>query len=29
VLVGHVGERDEMLREQLARFLHDHNERTA
>jgi hypothetical protein len=29
VLVGHVDERDEMLREQLARFLHDHNERTA
>jgi hypothetical protein len=29
VVVGHVGEADEMLREQLARFLHEHHERTA
>ncbi len=29
VVMGHQGERDEMLREQLAKFLHDHHERTA
>ncbi len=29
VLLGHRGERDEMLREQLAKFLHDHHSRTA
>src|ERR1700722_92210 len=28
VLIGHQGERDEMLREQLAKFLHDHHKRT-
>jgi len=28
VLVGHRDERDEMLREQLAKFLHDHHKRT-
>src|SRR6202040_2364190 len=28
VLMGHHGERDEMLREQLAKFLHDHHKRT-
>jgi hypothetical protein len=28
VLLGHRGERDEMLREQLAKFLHDHHKRT-
>lgn len=28
VLLGHRGERDESLREQLAKFLHDHHERT-
>ncbi len=28
VLLGHKGERDESLREQLAKFLHDHHERT-
>jgi hypothetical protein len=28
VVLGHHGERDEMLREQLAKFLHDHHERT-
>jgi hypothetical protein len=28
VLVGHKGERDESLREQLAKFLHDHHTRT-
>jgi hypothetical protein len=28
VVLGHQGERDEMLREQLAKFLHDHHERT-
>jgi hypothetical protein len=27
VLLGHQGERDESLREQLAKFLHDHNAR--
>lgn len=29
VALGHKGERDESLREQLAKFLHDHHERTA
>jgi hypothetical protein len=29
VALGHRGERDEMLREQLAKFLHDHHRRTA
>lgn len=29
VVLGHHGERDEALRQQLARFLHDHNQRTA
>jgi hypothetical protein len=29
VTLGHHGERDEMLREQLAKFLHDHHRRTA
>jgi hypothetical protein len=28
VLLGHQGEQDESLREQLAKFLHDHHERT-
>jgi hypothetical protein len=28
VLLGHRGERDESLREQLAKFLHDHHART-
>lgn len=28
VLLGHQGEEDESLREQLAKFLHDHHERT-
>src|SRR5271166_6179442 len=28
VRVGHRDERDEMLREQLAKFLHDHHKRT-
>ncbi len=28
VLLGHRDERDEMLREQLAKFLHDHHKRT-
>jgi hypothetical protein len=28
VTLGHRSERDEMLREQLAKFLHDHHERT-
>jgi hypothetical protein len=28
VVLGHLGERDESLREQLARFLHDHHPRT-
>jgi glucose-6-phosphate-specific signal transduction histidine kinase len=28
VLLGHQGERDESLREQLAKFLHDHHGRT-
>jgi hypothetical protein len=27
-LLGHRGERDESLREQLAKFLHDHHART-
>jgi hypothetical protein len=27
IVLGHQGERDEMLREQLAKFLHDHHER--
>jgi hypothetical protein len=29
VVLGHQTERDEMLREQLAKFLHDHHARTA
>ena len=29
VVLGHKAERDEMLREQLAKFLHDHHTRTA
>ncbi len=29
VALGHQGERDESLREQLAKFLHDHHVRTA
>jgi hypothetical protein len=29
VVMGHHDERDEMLREELAKFLHDHHERTA
>ena len=29
VVLGHQGERDEMLREQLAKYLHDHHKRTA
>ena len=29
VVLGHVSEADEMLREQLARFLHDRHDRTA
>jgi hypothetical protein len=28
VVLGHQSERDEMLREQLAKFLHDHHKRT-
>ena len=28
VMHGHKGERDESLREQLAKFLHDHHQRT-
>jgi hypothetical protein len=28
VVLGHRSERDEMLREQLAKFLHDHHKRT-
>jgi hypothetical protein len=28
VVLGHKGERDESLREQLAKFLHEHNTRT-
>ena len=28
VVIGHRGERDESLREQLAKFLHDHHKRT-
>jgi hypothetical protein len=28
VVLGHQSERDESLREQLAKFLHDHHERT-
>lgn len=28
VVLGHKGERDESLREQLAKFLHGHHERT-
>jgi hypothetical protein len=28
VVMGHHDERDEMLREELAKFLHDHHERT-
>jgi hypothetical protein len=29
VRLGHQTERDEMLREQLAKFLHDHHKRTS
>jgi hypothetical protein len=29
VVLGHQGERDESLREQLAKFLHDHHVRTS
>jgi glucose-6-phosphate-specific signal transduction histidine kinase len=29
VVLGHQGEQDESLREQLAQFLHDHHDRTA
>ncbi|MGA8155436.1 MAG: hypothetical protein WB822_04310 [Rhodoplanes sp.] len=29
VALGHRGERDESLREELAQFLHDHHKRTA
>jgi len=29
VILGHKSERDESLREQLAKFLHDHHERTS
>ena len=29
VALGHQGNRDEMLREQLAKYLHDHHKRTA
>ncbi|MFY9693342.1 MAG: hypothetical protein WA776_05145 [Xanthobacteraceae bacterium] len=29
IVLGHQGEVDESLREQLAKFLHDHNPRTA
>jgi len=29
IVLGHQGEDDESLREQLAKFLHDHNPRTA
>jgi hypothetical protein len=29
VHLGHHSERDEMLREQLAKFLHDHHSRTS
>jgi hypothetical protein len=29
VVLGHQAESDEMLREQLAKFLHDHHSRTA
>ena len=28
VMLGHKGERDESLREQLAKFLHEHHQRT-
>lgn len=28
IVLGHRSERDESLREQLAKFLHDHHERT-
>lgn len=28
IVLGHQSERDESLREQLAKFLHDHHERT-
>jgi hypothetical protein len=28
IVLGHKGERDESLREQLAKFLHDHHART-
>jgi hypothetical protein len=28
VVLGHQGEQDEMLREQLAKYLHDHHKRT-
>lgn len=29
IVLGHQGEQDESLREQLAKFLHDHHKRTA
>ena len=29
VVIGHKGERDESLREQLAKFLHDRHKRTS
>ena len=29
IVLGHQTERDESLREQLAKFLHDHHQRTA
>ncbi|MET0670544.1 MAG: hypothetical protein ABWY66_11145 [Xanthobacteraceae bacterium] len=29
IVLGHQSERDENLREQLAKFLHDHHKRTA
>jgi hypothetical protein len=29
IMLGHQSERDESLREQLAKFLHDHHTRTA
>jgi len=29
ILLGHEGERDESLREELAQYLHEHHKRTA
>ncbi|MEZ5891115.1 MAG: hypothetical protein R3D52_13255 [Xanthobacteraceae bacterium] len=29
IVLGHKGERDESLREELAQFLHEHHKRTA